>query len=72
MSAEQARTSFFDKAKYSPLTVTPNHCCAVEQLPRLTADPFDRMLVAQAVFEPMRLLTHDSDLAAYGDTVICI
>jgi PIN domain nuclease of toxin-antitoxin system len=30
------------------------------------------MLVAQALSEPMRLLTHDRQLAAYSDTVILV
>ena len=33
-------------------------------------DPFDRMLVAQAVSEPMHLLTHDATLARYSPLVI--
>jgi PIN domain nuclease of toxin-antitoxin system len=33
---------------------------------------FDRLLVAQALTEPMRLVTHDALVARYGDTVIVI
>jgi len=36
-----------------------------ENLPVLHGDPFDRVLVAQAFAEPMRLLTHDGRLPAY-------
>ena len=32
-------------------------------------DPFDRMLVAQAMAEPMFLVTSDRALAGYGDLV---
>jgi PIN domain nuclease of toxin-antitoxin system len=35
-------------------------------------DPFDRMLVAQALLEPMRLMTHDPIVALYSDTIIKI
>ena len=35
-------------------------------------DPFDRMLAAQALTEPLRLLTHDAMLARYSDTVILV
>lgn len=42
----------------------------VEALPRLHADPLDRLLVAQALHEPMRLLTHDATVARYSDTVV--
>jgi PIN domain nuclease of toxin-antitoxin system len=34
------------------------------------ADPFDRILVAQALTEPMRLVTHDPVVARYSDTII--
>ena len=35
-------------------------------------DPFDRMLVAQALTEPMRLLTHDALVARYSDSIIAV
>ena len=41
------------------------HCIALEQLPAIHKDPFDRMLVAQAVSEGMLLLTSDSVIAEY-------
>jgi PIN domain nuclease of toxin-antitoxin system len=44
----------------------------VESLPPHHADPFDRMLVAQALSEPMRLLTHDRAVSLYSDTVILV
>ena len=40
------------------------------ELPGHHQDPFDRMLVAQALTEPMRLLTHDPMMALYSDTVV--
>jgi PIN domain nuclease of toxin-antitoxin system len=39
-------------------------------LPNFHADPFDRMLIAQALHEPLRLLTADAALARYSDMVI--
>ena len=45
---------------------------AVEDLPPLHKDPFDRIIVAQALVEPMRLVTHDPQLAAYSDTIISV
>lgn len=53
------------------LDVTAAHAAAVESLPLLHGDPFDRLLIAQALHEPMRLLTHDRMLASYSDTVLC-
>ena len=51
------------------LPVTADHAAAVEHLPDVHRDPFDRLLVAQAVAEGAVLLTADERLAAYGDVV---
>ena len=51
------------------LPVTAEHAAAVEHLPDVHRDPFDRLLVAQAVAEGAVLLTADGRLAAYGDVV---
>lgn len=48
---------------------TGEHAVAVHQLPALHRDPFDRALVAQALHETMVLLTHDQQVAAYGNVV---
>jgi PIN domain nuclease of toxin-antitoxin system len=54
------------------LPVLPTHAAAVDDLPPLHGDPFDRLLIAQARTESMHLLTHDQTLAAYGDFVIVV
>ena len=51
-----------------PITVT--HIVATEQLPLLHRDPFDRMLVAQAVVERATLVTRDPSLPPYGVAVL--
>jgi PIN domain nuclease of toxin-antitoxin system len=51
------------------LPVTADHAAAVEHLPDVHRDPFDRLLVAQAVAEGAVLLTSDHRLTAYGDAV---
>lgn len=48
------------------------HTLALRALPPLHRDPFDRMLIAQAVSEPLHLLTHDAALASYTPLVITI
>lgn len=63
--------SAFASTNFAMLNVTAAHAAAVENLPLLHGDPFDRLLVAQALIEPLRLLTHDKMLASYSDTVIC-
>ena len=54
------------------LPVNGDHAAAVDALPLFHRDPFDRLLVAQAKSESMHLLTHDKQLAAYGDFVIVV
>jgi PIN domain nuclease of toxin-antitoxin system len=51
------------------LPVSGAHAERVVGLPRLHNDPFDRMLVAQSLYEPLVLLTNDRALAAYGPSV---
>ncbi|MBB3085586.1 type II toxin-antitoxin system VapC family toxin [Geodermatophilus sabuli] len=51
------------------LPVTADHAAAVEHLPDVHRDPFDRLLVAQAVAEDAVLLTADARLTGYGDVV---
>ncbi|SNS85670.1 PIN domain nuclease, a component of toxin-antitoxin system (PIN domain) [Geodermatophilus saharensis] len=51
------------------LPVTAEHAAAVEHLPDVHRDPFDRLLVAQAVAEGAVLLPADTRLAGYGDAV---
>jgi PIN domain nuclease of toxin-antitoxin system len=62
----------FEAAGFVLLPVSVAHCAVVETLPPLHADPFDRMLVAQALHEPMRLVTRDRQVAAYSDTAILV
>lgn len=58
-----------EPAGFLQLPISGEHAAGVARLPRHHRDPFDRLLVAQAMAEPMRLLTNDSALAAYGDFV---
>lgn len=63
---------YFEAAGYVLLPISPQHAAAVEALPPLHADPFDRLLIAQALAEPLRLVTHDQTLARYGEPIIYI
>lgn len=51
------------------LDVRMEHVAALEQLPLVHRDPFDRLLIAQALHEGAVLLTADRTLASYGDVV---
>lgn len=59
-------------AGFEPLPITFEHSRAVRGLPHHHRDPFDRMLIAQAFSEPLRLLTHDQLLRRYGDWVVVV
>ncbi len=61
---------YFSRAGFDLLDVTPQHAAALETLPLHHGDPFDRLLVAQALTEPLRLVTADKRLTAYSDTVM--
>lgn len=50
---------------YRELAVTGAHAVAVDLLPAVHKDPFDRMLVTQAQVEGMILLTSDALVARY-------
>ena len=51
------------------LPVTAKHAAAVGKLPDVHGDPFDRLLIAQALSEPLRFLTADKLLCQYSDLV---
>jgi len=53
------------------LDITNDHLLALVTLPTFDdhRDPFDRLLVAQSLAEPLILLTADARLARYGSTV---
>ena|SRR5437763_3687833 len=54
---------------YSELPVTSEHAVAVDGLPPIHGDPFDRILVAQATVEGITLLTSDRIVARYPGPV---
>ena len=54
---------------YRELPVASEHAAAVNDLPPLHKNPFDRILVAQARVEGLLLLTVDKAVAKYGDAV---
>jgi PIN domain nuclease of toxin-antitoxin system len=54
------------------LPITGKHAAQLSKLPLHHRDPFDRILVAQSLLEPMRLLTGDQVLAQYGEMVLLV
>lgn len=54
---------------YTQLSIDSEHALAVSQLPNHHKDPFDRMLIAQAIVEGVALLTSDPVVAAYSGPI---
>ena len=54
---------------YEELAITSAHAVAVDQLPPLHRDPFDRMLIAQATVEGATLITADATVAKFPGSI---
>ncbi|MBN2231904.1 MAG: type II toxin-antitoxin system VapC family toxin [Deltaproteobacteria bacterium] len=54
---------------YGELPITSAHAVAIDSLPLIHKDPFDRILIAQAIVEGITLLTTDSLVARYSGPV---
>jgi PIN domain nuclease of toxin-antitoxin system len=61
-----------DQSGFQELVVSARHAAAVYDLPFRHRDPFDRLLIAQTLTEPMRLLTTDSILGQYSELVMIV
>jgi PIN domain nuclease of toxin-antitoxin system len=62
--------SEIEASGFTELPVKAVHAAMVRNLPDIHRDPFDRLLIAQALIEPLRLLTSDGHLSKYSDLVI--
>lgn len=58
------------ETRFTELAITAQHAAAVAGLPLHHKDPFDRLLIAQALIEPARLVTSDKMLAAYSKDLV--
>lgn len=54
---------------YEELAIEASHVLRLPTLQSIHADPFDRILVAQAMAEGYALLSHDTKVIAYGGPV---
>jgi len=54
------------------LHIKASHAAGVARLKLHHGDPFDHLLIAQAIAEPLRLLTADAALVQYSDVVMLI
>jgi PIN domain nuclease of toxin-antitoxin system len=64
--------SSLEAANLLELPVLARHTPLVSILPLHHADPFDRLLIAQAITEPLLLLTADPQLKQYSELVILV
>ncbi len=55
----------FERGGFALLGVNAAHAAYVERLPPLHADPFDRLMLAQAIVEGMQFVTYDRYLSRY-------
>ena len=63
---------YFRDAGFALLDITAAQIAFVETLAPRHADPFDRLLVAQSLAVPLRLVTHDALVAGYSDSIILV
>ena len=68
VDARALRRGLLDNG-YSELPITSEHAVAIESLPPIHKDPFDRILIAQATVEGFTLLTADALVAKYPGPV---
>ena len=57
------------ESEFVELPITARHAAYVRYLPNIHHDPFDRILVARAICEPLTLLTADVALKDYSELV---
>ncbi len=56
--------------RFTPLNVNFEHARLAGALPDIHKDPFDRMLIAQAITEKLTLISRDSQFADYGVSLL--
>ncbi len=61
-----------EESGFRELMISSRHAAKVHELPLYHRDPFDRLLIAQALIEPMQFLTADSMLEQYSELVMMV
>ncbi len=67
---ERSLPDEMERHAFQPLPVHVRHALRVAALPTAHRDPFDRLLVAQAIVDDLHLVTADRKLGAYGVKVV--
>lgn len=68
----QAVVEAIEASGFTALPVTAAHAAGVARLALHHQDPFDRLLISQALTEPLRFITADGVLAQYTDLVVLV
>ena len=68
VDARMLRRGLIDNG-YHELPILSEHVLAIDALPPIHKDPFDRLLIAQAMIEGITLLTNDATVAQYQGPV---
>ena len=55
-----------DQLAATPLVLRPEHVSEVSALPPIHKDPFDRILITQAIVEDLTLVTKDEEISRYA------
>ena len=61
-------SAYLEQARFIPLLITVRHAVRASLLPSLHRDPFDRILIAQALEEGMILVSNEKIFDSYGVT----
>ena len=69
IDVRQWRSGLLDNG-YQELTINSLHAMSVRDLPDIHKDPFDRLLLAQAMREDLTLVTADEILASYPGPIL--
>jgi PIN domain nuclease of toxin-antitoxin system len=59
-----------EKTGFYEFPITARHAATVASLPPLHSDPFDRLLIAQAMSEPLHFIKTDERLREYSESVV--
>ncbi len=59
-----------DNHNFQPLPIKIAHGLAVEKLPHHHNDPFDRIIIAQAICESMTVITRDKKFSSYNISIL--
>jgi len=63
-------TEVLQQEKFERLPIAHEHAHALKDLPEIHRDPFDRLLICQAMTEGMTILTHDDVFGRYEVSVL--